>query len=281
MKSTDRAILVSGAVLGLLVLFYFMALAPKREEAAKLGDEITTLEASIVEQEQVASFAEQARSDFPTYYGRMVVLGKAVPADADSASMLVELNAISNRANVDFRGIQLGQAESSGEAAAPAAATPPAEGSTPPAEGSTPPAEGSTAAASTQAAATPAPATEAAAATVPIGSGVGPAGLPTLPYNLFFNGGFFQVADFIAGVDGLVSVDDDSGKVAVGGRMLTIDGFTLQGGAPGSSPTLESQLVTTSYVTPAEQGLTLGAGPGGPAPAGQAQGTPASAEVLP
>jgi hypothetical protein len=85
----------------------------------------------------------------------------------------------------------------------------------------------------------------------------------------------------MAGLDGLVHVRDAGARVAVDGRMLTIDGFALQGGAPGSSPVLKSQLVVTSYVTPAEQGLTLGASPGGPAPAAQAEATPASSEVVP
>ena len=46
---------------------------------------------------------------------------------------------------------------------------------------------------------------------------------------------------------------------------MTVDGFALQGGAPGSSPTLEASFLLTTYVTPADQGLTLGATPEGPA----------------
>ena len=55
-------------------------------------------------EQQVADFAEQARREFPRYYGRLVVLGKAVPEQADTASMLVQLNSISNRSQVAFRG---------------------------------------------------------------------------------------------------------------------------------------------------------------------------------
>ncbi len=51
------------------------------------------------------------------------------------------------------------------------------------------------------------PATEASAAALPIGAVVGPAGLPTLPVHLNFQGGFFDIANFIGGVDGLVTAD--------------------------------------------------------------------------
>ena len=280
MKGTDRAILMGVLAVFVLGAFYFMVLSPKRKDAAKLSDEIAVLQGSISEQEQAATFAEEARRDFPTYYGRVVVLGKAVPEDADSASMLVQLNSISDSAQVDFLGIEL---SASGGATAPAEATPPpAEGAEPPAEG-TAPAGGEATPASTGAATAPAPvpATETAVATLPIGATVGPAGLPALPYDLAFKGRFFSVADFIAGLDGLVRLRESSGQVDADGRLLTIDGFTLKGGAPGSSPELEAKFAVTSYVTPAEQGLTLGATPGGPAPVpGQPQTTP-TASVTP
>jgi hypothetical protein len=96
---------------------------------------------------------------------------------------------------------------------------------------------------------------------------------------MFFTGGYFDVADFIGGVDGLVHTSDQGGRVTVEGRLLTIDGFALQGGAPGADPTLDAQFVMTSYVTPSDQGLTLGASPAGPAtaPPTQPSVTPASA----
>src|SRR5688500_10691182 len=89
-----------------LFLFYFMVLGPKRQKASSLGTEVTELETSIDEQKQVTQFAEQARQEFPRYYGRLVVLGKAVPEQADSASMLVQTNSLAERAGVDFRGIE-------------------------------------------------------------------------------------------------------------------------------------------------------------------------------
>ena len=283
MKGTDRAIMVAFLAVAMLAGFYLMVLSPKREEAAVLGDDVTTLQAQITEQENLASFAQQARDDFPVYYGRMVTLGKAVPEGADTASLLVQLNDLSNRAGTDWQGLML--AASNGDAAAAAAPAPttpaPApEAAAPPAEGSTAepttgaaPATGTT---TTATATTPAPATETAAATLPIGATVGSAGLPTLPYDLAFTGGFFEIADFIGELDNTIDIRDDSGQVSVNGRLATLDGFALKGGAPGSSPILDAGFRLTTYVTPEEQGLTLGATPEGPAAVGQTPVTPAA-----
>ena len=40
----------------------------------------------------------------------------------------------------------------------------------------------------------------------------------------------------MAGIDELVQARDDGTQVAVNGRLLTIDGFSLLGGSPGSDP---------------------------------------------
>jgi Tfp pilus assembly protein PilO len=264
----DRAIVAGGAVFALLAALYFLMLAPKREEAGKLDEELAALQQQIDEQEQVAAFAEEARQGFPEQYGKLVVLGKAVPEQADSASMLVQLSSIASRSNVVFRGVTLAE----GGGAPPAAPPPP-----PPAEG-----EGGEAApeASSQPTATevPAPATEAVAANLPIGSTVGAAGLPVLPYAMKFSGGFFDVGRFIGGVDNLIGTQND-GEVAVDGRLMTIDGFALKGGGAAPNAPLQTVLAVTTYVTPSDQGLTLGASPTAPAPLspGQPQTTPASA----
>ena len=101
----DKTILVSVLLFGVLVGFYFMVLSPKREKASKVGDEVTALRSEIEAQKQFVSTAEQTRREFPEYYGRLVVLGKAVPEQADTSSMLVQLSQISSRSDVDFRGL--------------------------------------------------------------------------------------------------------------------------------------------------------------------------------
>jgi Tfp pilus assembly protein PilO len=292
MKVSDKAV-VFGVLVGVLAIaFFLMVLSPKRQKASELNDQIDQLHASISQQESVASFADQARKDFPRYYGRLVVLGKAVPQQADTASMLVQLNSITGRNHLQLQSIALAADSSgTGSSATPAPTTPapttpaPAGTSTTasPASGTTPPAAPTTsgAAAATTADPVQAPATESAAASLPIGATVGPGGLATLPYTLDFTGGFFDISSFIGDIDGLVQPTDDGARVSPDGRLVTIDGFALTGGSPGSSPTLKATFAVTTYSTPASQGLTLGASPSGPAPAvpGAAVAQPASAEV--
>jgi Tfp pilus assembly protein PilO len=272
MKGTDKAI-VLGIVMALILAgFYFKVLGPKRDEAASLKKDNVELQAQIDQQKQIADFAEDARKHFASYYGQMVVMGKAVPADADTASLLVQVNGIAGDSQVSFDSLELAAGSST------AASTPP------PTTSSSPTGTTSTATTSTSSTAptTPPAATEATAANLPLGASVGPAGLPTMPYQLTFSGKYFDVANFLKGVDDLVH--DRGQTVAADGRLLTIDGFSLEPdpNSPPTDPTLDVKLSVTSYVTPDDQGLTAGATPGGPAPAvGQTQTQPASATVAP
>jgi hypothetical protein len=279
-KGNDKTIFVIVGVVVLAGLFWMMAISPKREEASKLDKQAEDLRAQVSLQQQTAVFGEQARREFPVYYGRLVTLGKAVPEQADSASLMIQLNDIAGANDVEFAGITLSQgtggsgtSTTASTGAAPAApatpeAAPPAGGdsATPaaaPTGSSAAPAPTGSADAAAAAVATPAaPATEATAAAQPIGAVVGPAGLSTLPYELTFGGGFFDVASYLGGLDSLVEM---SGKQArVDGRLLTVDGFGLK--VLGNGSKLDANFAVTTYVTPPTEGLTAGASPTGPAP---------------
>ncbi len=288
MKASDRTIILGVVVAGLAIAFYLLALGPKRDKASELSSQISDLHASISEAQQQASYGQQARQDFPRYYGRMVVLGKAVPAQSDTASMLVELNSIADHSKMDFRAISLSQAATgtgTSSSSAPTS-TPATPSSTPTTPSASTTSSSTTASASsgssTGTAATPSaslvPATEASAANLPIGAVVGSAGLPTLPYSLALQGNFFDVANFIGGLDGLVRPVDDGAQLSPNGRLFTVNGFALKLGGPGSSGKLDATFSVTTYVT-GDQGLTAGASPSGPASPATPQAQPASAAV--
>jgi hypothetical protein len=187
-----------------------------------------------------------------------VLLGKAVPADDDSASLLVELTRIAASAKIDFRNIEL---MSSGAAGAPPPAAAPISGQPSVTDVPVPGAPGAPAAAPVAAVV---PATEAAASVLPLGAAVGTAGLGVMPYKLTFAGSFFEIADFMAGMDELVETQND--RVAVDGRLMTIDGFALRRHGRTGFPDLEMSMTVTTYLTPPTQGLTAGATPAAPAP---------------
>ena len=73
-----------------------------------------------------------------------------------------------------------------------------------------------------------------------------------MPYTLTFDGSFFQIADFIEGLDSLVETTNDN--VAVDGRLITIDGFSLAADPAGGFPALQATFSVTTYLTPPDPG---------------------------
>lgn len=246
MKGNNKLVF---AILALVVLagaFWMLLISPKREEASKLGERVETLEASLSQHQAEAETAEAARREFPANYSQLVVLGKAVPADAETSSLLVQIQRISERSHVRFEEISL--ASEGGEATSTSAP-----------EAS----EGGELASPT----------EVAASTVPLGASIGPAGLSVMPYTLNFSGSFFEVANFIHGLDNLVKTTN--AKVSVDGRLITVNSFELSESEKGF-PRLEASFSVTTYLTPPDQGLTGGATPEGPAPTATATPTAAT-----
>lgn len=256
MGSSGRLIGAILAVAALAIGFWVLLLGPQREKADELGKQVEALTTSVETARAEVVQATAAQRSFPADYRQLVVLGQAAPAGDETASLLVELEQIAGDTGVAFKSIQL---ESSGEAApaAPAAA-PPAE--------ATP--SGSTGSAVSAAATVPA--TEVAASLLPLGASIGPAGLDAMPYGLEFSGGFFQIARFISRVDSLVK--PGGSQVAVDGRLLTIDSFSLSADPSRGFPHLGATFNVTSYVTPPGQGITAGATAAAPATAAPTSG---------
>lgn len=244
MSTTNKTVLAALVVAALAVAFWVLEIGPKRDEASKLDAKARRVEASLARHRAEIVAAEDARRDFPVEYQRLVVLGKAVPGDDETASLLVQLNQIANRAGGTFQNIKLTAGGGEGEAAPAASAG--GEG-------------------------TPASPTEVAASLLPLGATIGPAGLAVMPYDVTFNGSFFQIADFIKGLDSLVKTKDNA--VRVDGRLVTIDGFSLTSDPENGFPDLQASFALTTYLTPPGQGTAAGASPQGP---GGAATTPTS-----
>ncbi len=264
MGSANRLIVSILVVTALAVGFWILALSPKREQANELAEQVEGLQMALTQAQSEAVAAAAARRQFPTDYRQLVVLGQAVPDNDETASLLVELNRIADKSRVRLQSMQLSGA---GEAAAPAPAT-------------TVPAPIETAPASTSSGAVPAaatvPPTEMAASLLPLGATIGPAGLDVMPYELTFQGDFFHIADFIKGLDSLVHTGP---RVAIDGRLITINGFSLSADAERGFPHLAASFSVTTYLTPPSQGLTAGATAAAPAAAPVAETPPAEAPV--
>jgi Tfp pilus assembly protein PilO len=234
MNSNNRAIAVVVALAVLAFVSWTQLLSPKREEVKKLGAQVEQLEASLVQHNAEITEGEEAKREFSTEYQRLVVVGKAVPGDDDIASLLVQANRLADRAGGTFRDIQLSAEGGSEEASAPPATSGGA----------------------------PASPTEVAAALLPLGATVGPAGLAVMPYTVTFDGNFFEIADFIKGIDSLVKTTDE--EVMVDGRLVTVDGFALEADPEVGFPALQASFALTTYLTPPGEGVTGGATPTAP-----------------
>jgi len=241
LKSNNSVIVGAVLIVVVGIAFWMLAVSPKREEAAKLDKQAASLETSLSIHQGEVTQGEAAREEFDSDYQKLVVLGKAVPGDDDTASLLVQINRIAEKTGVEFRNIKL--TSDGGEEEAAAAP-----------EGASP--------------------TEATAALLPLGASVGPAGLAAMPYTLTFDGNFFTIADFIAKLDALVKTENED--VLVDGRLLTIDGFSLAPDEEKGFPALEGSFAVTTYLTPPGEGITGGATPTAPE---TAVATPASAIV--
>jgi Tfp pilus assembly protein PilO len=215
----------------LAATFWFLLLSPKREEAQKLDGRVQSLQASLAQHRSEAEAAAAARRAFPAEYQRLVVLGKAVPGGDETASLLVQLSHLAAGSEVGFQDLALNAGSSEGEATE----------------------------ASAGGFASP---TEAEAALLPLGASIGPAGLAVMPYELTFEGDFFQIAKFIEGVDRLVKTTNQN--VAVNGRLITVNSFSLTPADEAGGSRLKAEFSVTTFLTPPGQSLTAGAPAGGP-----------------
>jgi Tfp pilus assembly protein PilO len=241
LSSSSTKTVVGVAVVVILALgMWVLLISPKRKEASELSAQVDQQKSALNEARSRVSEGLSAKKNFPQAYRQLVVLGKAVPGGDESASLLVELNRVAEKAGAEFESLAL---NSSGETAET---------------------ETTVAPESSDVEAAPVPPTEVEAALAPLGSTVGSAGLSVMPYTLTFTGNFFQIANFIRGIDGLVR----SGKtgVAVKGRLITLDSFALTPKSP-SSPLLNASFSVSTFLVPPGNGETAGASPTTPLPA--------------
>jgi hypothetical protein len=155
------------AVVAVIGAYWMLVLSPKREEAVKLDGQITQQQSALATAEADVATYEAAQKHYKANYSMVARLGKAVPADDDVRSLLVQVNAAAKRAGVDFRTIDVSTqgAPTTGPSAAKGGTTPPPGAST-----------------------------------------VGSAGFSTMPFSFNFKGSFFELGKFFNRIDKFVAV---------------------------------------------------------------------------
>ncbi len=300
LSDRDRKIVLAIVPILVLVAYWFLLFAPKREEAATASKELTKQTERRDSARTAANAARGAKTDFAADYSEIVRLGKAIPASVDMPSLIVQLDRAAEGTSIRFTRVATGERDAAATAA-PASTTPaPADGSAPveaggataqSAPGSAVESANNTAqTASNQADAASQSGVDATTSTstgtggLPVGGGatnpgaptasMSPTGLETVPLELQFVGNFFNLADFFHDVKRFVRVANQN--VVVSGRLVTIDGVKFESN-PELFPRVTAEMNATIYLSPKTQGTTAGATPQGPAPAPGSGTTPAAA----
>ena len=208
----NRAVLAAIGLVALAFGFYTLALKPKRQEASALQGQITQQQDALTKAQQLLATNTAARSRYQEAYSTVIRLGKAVPADDDVRSLVVQLAEAAKRTSVGFNSIDVGGG-SGGVSAAPATGA-------------------------------------AATAALPPGVTIGPAGFPVEPFSFAFTGSFFKLSDFLAHVQDYVNVKGD--RLNVRGRLLTLDSLQLAPDGAGFPQIRATINATSYLVSPLE-----------------------------
>ena len=107
-----------------MAAFWFLALAPKREEVKTLDAQIAAKQTELQTAQTTLAGYHKSKDNYGKNYATVVRLGKAVPEDADIRSLLVQLDAEAGGTNVDFRTIEVGSGAAGATQAGPAGTTP-------------------------------------------------------------------------------------------------------------------------------------------------------------
>jgi hypothetical protein len=300
----DRKIMLALVPILVLVAYWFLLLAPKRDQASTAKADLSTQQQRLEDARAEVKAAQGAKQSFDASYAQVVRLGKAIPSTVDMPSLLVQLDAAAAGTGITFTKIKTGTRVEGATAAATTTTTPPAAGSTSGTTGTPVAAGGETAqsapggaveaannaqatsnqssAAAEQSGVSPSDTqTSSSSGTgLPVGGGTAttsadgttaaaPAGLSTVPLELEFQGNFFNLADFFHRVKRFVSLTNEN--VVVGGRLVTVEG--VKWSSDGEIfPLVKAEIKATIYLSPKAQGVTAGATPQGPS----TTGTPAS-----
>jgi Tfp pilus assembly protein PilO len=217
----SNKILLSVVALGAAIAaFYFFVLSPKREEAAKLDTDITAQKAEIEQARLTLAGYEEAKKTYKKNYATLARLGKAVPADDDVRSLLVQLESTADRSGVTFEKIEMANNLGGGpttDAAAPAAG---------------------------QLASAP--------GTIPVAGGV----LSAMPFSFSFTGSYFDLTAFFARLEHYVSLNN--AKLDSTGRLMRLESISITPSAVGF-PDMLAEINAATYLVPPVQGVDAGA----------------------
>jgi Tfp pilus assembly protein PilO len=131
MTTRDRNVLIGLAMGALIAAFWFLALSPRRHEAADVRAKVEAAQEQRDTAAQQMAAATAAAREHQTDQAVIAELGKALPADDDTASLLFQLQDAAGRSHVVMQSIAPSGTNGAPVGNAAAAGTPAAPGATP------------------------------------------------------------------------------------------------------------------------------------------------------
>jgi hypothetical protein len=195
-----------------------IALAPKRAEATRLDAKISSKQAEAAQAQQQRADYEKARASYKANYTKLVSLGKAVPADDDVRSLMVQLDSVAGHTNVGFDKVDVGVGAGTATAAPATPATTTGTGA----------------------------ATATPLAPAPGLTPIGTTGVSALPFSLNFSGSFFNLSTYFDRLEHFVAVRNQ--RVRANGRLLRIESIDITPATAGW-PSMAAAVTAASYVT--------------------------------
>lgn len=122
MSRNIRILLVAVVAFAAVGGYWKLALAPKRAEAADLAQQVSQQKAQLATSQGLLATYSGAKDAYKANYATVVRLGKAVPSDDDTRSLVVQLDAAAKRSNTAFDNIDVTAAGGAGNQTAATAA---------------------------------------------------------------------------------------------------------------------------------------------------------------
>ena len=257
MTTRDRMVLMVAVVLVIAGGFWMLVLSPRRHQTADVAQQVSAERAQLQQLTQQLAATPTGRKDASRGAAQLALLGQAVPADDQTASLMYQLQDAAGRSRVKFSSIQ-----PSGKNGAPAGNAQAAQAAVDNTN-------------TTSTTSTPAPAPAPAAP----GAAPGPAGVQQMALELVFDGRYGDLERFLRRVYGFTTVHGQT--IRVSGRLLSIDGIELAA-APGGFPDVRATISATAYIAPDTTSTAATAGAAGSAaPATAAASAPSTASATP
>ena len=108
LSGRDRKLLIVIVVLAVLAGYWFLLLKPKRQEAVKLGDQLSKHESRRDAIRSKVDRLSAAQAEYAADYTTVVRMGKAIPPELDMPSLLVQLERAASGTRIKFDRISTG-----------------------------------------------------------------------------------------------------------------------------------------------------------------------------